>query len=282
MDIIQGIIIGLVQGLTEFLPVSSSAHLIFIQSILGVGENNLAFDVLLHLGTLVAVIIYYIKDIVKMIEAFILSILDIFKGKFIEGFRKNPYKKLSWFVIVGTIPAGIVGKIFNSQIESAFNTLIFPGFFLLITGTLLYFSQRINIGNRKINKIGFKDAIIIGISQAIAILPGISRSGTTISTGLLLGINKEFAAKFSFLLSIPAILGAGIIEVNDLGVNLDTNIYVYVFGFLTALISGYLGISILIKTIKEKSLDFFACYCWIVGILVLIYLFIIHFKLYLF
>ncbi|MDR2623297.1 MAG: undecaprenyl-diphosphate phosphatase [Methanobrevibacter sp.] len=274
MDVIQGIIIGLVQGLTEFLPVSSSAHLIFIQYILNVGENNLAFDVLLHLGTLMAVIIYYIKDIVKMIEAFISSILDIFKGRFIEGFKENQYKKLVWFVVVGTIPAGIVGVLFNSQVESAFNTLIFPGFFLLVTGTLLYISQRINVGNRKIDKLGFKDVVIIGMSQAIAILPGISRSGTTISTGLLLSINKEFVAKFSFLLSIPAILGAGITKLNELGSNLDTNLYVYIFGFLTAFISGYLSISILIKLIKEKSLDFFAYYCWTVGISVLIYLFI--------
>jgi undecaprenyl-diphosphatase len=239
---------------------------------------------LLHLGTLIAVVIYYIKDIVKMIEAFVLSILDIFKGEFIEGFREDPYKKLAWFVIVGTVPAGFIGVLFNSQFKSVFNTLIFPGFFLLITGTLLYFSQRINIGNRKIDKLRFKDALIIGLSQAIAILPGISRSGTTISIGLLLGLNKEFIAKFSFLLSVPVILGAGITELNDLGSNLDANLYVYVFGFLTALISGYLGISVLIKIIKEKSLDFFAYYCWIVGILVLIYLFIhsLSLELYLF
>lgn len=171
-------------------------------------------------------------------------------------------KQLAWFVIVGTVPAGFIGILFNSQFKSVFNTLIFPGFFLLITGTLFYFSQRINIGNRKIDKLRFKDALIIRLSQVIAILPGISCSGTTISTGLLLGLNKEFVAKFSFLLSIPVILGAVITELKRLGSNLDANLYVYVFGLLTAPISWYLGISVLIKIIKEKCLDFFAYYCW--------------------
>jgi undecaprenyl-diphosphatase len=274
MDIISGIIIGIVQGLTEFLPVSSSAHLIFIQHILNVGENNLAFDVLLHLGTLLAVFIYYIKDIIQMIEAFFSSVLDIFKGKFIEEFKENQYKKLAWLIIIGTFPAGIIGKLFNSQIEAIFNSLFFPALFLLITGILLYSSQRINVGNRDINKTGIKDAIIIGLSQAIAILPGISRSGTTIASGLFLGLDKEFVAKFSFLLSIPVILGAGLTEIGDLGVNLDANLYVYIAGFLAAFISGYLGIRTLIKFIKEKSLDIFAYYCWIVGILVLLFVFI--------
>jgi undecaprenyl-diphosphatase len=274
MDIISGIIMGIVQGLTEFLPISSSAHLIFIQHILNVGENNLSFDVLLHLGTLLAVFTYYIKDIIKMIEAFLLSISDIFKGKFIEEFKKDQYKKLVWLIIIGTFPAGIAGVLFNSQIESIFNTLFYPGLFLLITGILLYISQRMNLGNRNIEKTGIKDTLIIGLSQAIAILPGISRSGTTISTGLFLGLDKEFAAKFSFLLSIPVILGAGLTEIGDLGVNLDANSYVYIAGFLAAFMSGYLGIKVLIKFIKEKSLDLFAYYCWIVGILVILYVFI--------
>ncbi|MDR1722066.1 MAG: undecaprenyl-diphosphate phosphatase [Methanobrevibacter sp.] len=274
MDIIQGIIVGIVQGLTEFLPISSSAHLMFIQHILGISTDNLAFDVLLHLATLIAVVAYYFKDVIGMIKAFVLSIVDIFKGNFIEGIKEDDYKKLAWFVIIGTIPAGIVGVVFDKQIEAAFTNLAIPAFFLLITGVLLYTSQRVNVGNKNIKETGLKETILVGISQALAILPGLSRSGTTISTGLFLGFNKEFAAKFSFLLSIPAIVGAAVVQLDDFTTSLDANLYVYVFGFLAALISGYLAISLLLKLIKEKSLDFFAFYCWIVGAAILIFLFI--------
>jgi len=271
MDIIQAIIIGIVQGLTEFLPISSSAHLIFIQELLGAEEANLAFDVLLHFATLIAVVGYFYKDVIGMIKAFLSSIADIFSGNFKQGFKEDNYKKLAWMVIIGTIPVGLVGILFNKQIEAAFQTLTVPAFFLLITGILLYTSQRINVGSRNIEKTGIKDSIIVGIGQALAIIPGLSRSGTTIATGLFLGFDKEFAAKFSFLLAIPAILGATLVHLKDIGTGLDSNITAYVFGFLAALVSGYLAISIVLKLIKEKSLDIFAYYCWIVGAAILIY-----------
>lgn len=153
MHILQAIIVGIVQGLTEFLPVSSSAHLIFVQELLGINQPGIAFDVLLHLGTLVAVVGYFFKDIVEMIKAFISSILDLFKGKFKEGFKNDPYKRLAWMVIIGTIPAGAVGILFDTQIEAIFQSVTIPAFFLLITGTLLYVSQRLNVGNRDIKKI---------------------------------------------------------------------------------------------------------------------------------
>jgi len=271
MDILQGIIIGIVQGLTEFLPVSSSAHLIFAQEFLGVSQPGIAFDVLLHLGTLLAVISYFFKDIVEMIKAFFLSILDIFKGKFKEGFKEDPYKKLAWMVIIGTIPVGIIGVLFKSEIEATFSSLTIPAFFLLITGILLYVSGRLNIGQKDIKDSSLKDTILVGISQAFALIPGLSRSGTTIATGLLIGLDKEFAAKFSFLLAIPAILGATVTQLDGIGGGIDTNLIPYILGFLAALISGYLAISILLKLIKEKSLDIFAYYCWILGAIVLVY-----------
>ncbi|MCL2115378.1 MAG: undecaprenyl-diphosphatase UppP [Methanobrevibacter sp.] len=271
MDILQGIMIGIVQGLTEFLPISSSAHLIFIQKLLGVEQANLAFDVLLHFGTLIAVVGHFYKDIVEMIKAFFSSIVDIFKGNFQNGFKEDSYKKLAWMVIIGTIPVALVGILFNAEIEAVFQTVTVPAFFLIITGTLLYTSERINLGNRNIEKTGIKDSIIVGISQALAIIPGLSRSGTTISSGLFLGFDKEFAAKFSFLLAVPAILGATLVQLKDIGTGLDSNMLAYVFGFLAALISGYLAISLLLKLIKEKSLDIFAYYCWIVGAAILVY-----------
>lgn len=268
MDIIQAIIIGLVQGLTEFLPVSSSAHLIFIQHALGV-SSDMAFDVILHVGTLVAVVGFFFKDIVLMIYAFILSIKDLLTGKFIQGLREESYKRLAWYVIIGTIPIGLVGVLFNSTIESIFQGVNIPAFFLLITGTLLYISQRINPGKTKQENLTLKESIIVGCGQAIAILPGLSRSGTTIATGLTLGLDKEFAAKFSFLLSIPAIVGAAVVEVKDLALT-DVNLSAYIIGFIVAAISGYLAIKFLIELIQKRSLDIFAYYCWIVGIIILL------------
>ncbi|RBQ22633.1 Undecaprenyl-diphosphatase [Candidatus Methanobinarius endosymbioticus] len=271
MDIIQAIIVGIVQGLTEFLPISSSAHLIFAQELLGINQPGIAFDVLLHLGTLVAVVGYFFKDILEMIKAFFSSLLNVFKGKFRENFKKDPYKKLAWMVIIGTIPAGIIGLLFDAQIEAIFQSSTIPAFFLLITGVLIYVSQRLNIGNRDIKNSGIKDSIIVGIGQAFAIIPGLSRSGTTIASGLLLGLDKEFAAKFSFLLAIPAIIGATITQLDGIIAGLGANLLPYILGFIAALISGYLAISVLLKLIRERSLDIFAFYCWIVGAALLVY-----------
>lgn len=277
MDLLQAILIGVVQGLTEFLPVSSSAHLIFTQQFMGLGidQANLAFDTLLHLGTLIAVVSYFFKDIIEMIKAFFSSILDIFNRRFKQGYQTNQYKKLAWFVLIGSVPAGIIGIAFKDIFEGMFQSVTIPAFFLLITGILLYVSQRVNVGSRDINQMGIKDTILIGIGQAIAILPGISRSGATISSGLILGLEKEFAAKFSFILAIPAIMGATLVQIKDIGVGLGANMLPYIFGFLAALISGYLAISLLLKLVKERNLDIFAYYCWIIGGIILIYSFLL-------
>ena len=225
MDIFQGIIIGIVQGLTEFLPVSSSAHLIFIQNILGV-ESSLAFDTFLHLGSLLAVLIYFRADIYKMIRAWLLSIGDILQHRFREGFYSDPYKRLAWYVILATIPVGIV--------------------------------------------VGWFQSLFMGLGQACAIMPGLSRSGTTIAAGLVVGLDKEFAAKFSFILSIPAIFGAFILQLKDIGLSLGTDGAAVILGFIAAFISGYLAIKWLLDLIQNRSLDIFSYYCWIVGVIVFV------------
>lgn len=269
MDILQAIIIGLVQGLTEFLPVSSSAHLIFVQHALGLTNVPLAFDVLLHVGTLVAVLIYFFDDIIKMIQGFFLSLIDLKNGKFITEIKRDPYKKLAWLTIIATIPVGIVGILFNDIVEELFAGLSIPAFLLLITGCLLYVSQRMNSGKIDVQNITVKEALIMGCGQALAVLPGLSRSGTTIAAGLFSGLDKEFAAKFSFILSIPAILGAAVVQLKDLsGANIE--ISACIAGFVIAVISGYFAISFLLKLVRERSLDIFAYYCWIVGIVILV------------
>lgn len=268
MNILQGIIIGIVQGLTEFLPVSSSAHLIFIQNILGV-ESSLAFDTFLHLGTLLAVLIYFRADIIKMIEAWILSIGDILQHRFKEGFYSDPYKRLSWYVIIATIPVGLVGVLFESQVDALFaGALYVPGFFLFVTGTILYLSQRMASGQIDMSHMGWFQSLFMGLGQACAIMPGLSRSGTTIAAGLVMGLDKEFAAKFSFILSIPAIFGAFVIQLKDIGLSMGGDGAAIILGFIAAFISGYLAIKWLLDLIQNKSLDIFAYYCWIVGIVV--------------
>jgi undecaprenyl-diphosphatase len=268
MDIIQGIIIGIVQGLTEFLPVSSSAHLVFIQNILGV-ESSLAFDTFLHLGTLIAVLWFFRWDIIKMLKSWWLSIGDILQGRFRQGFYDDPYKRLAWYVILATIPVGIVGVLFEDSIDALFSGALYvPAFFLFVTGTILYLSQRMNSGNINLHNISKKEALFMGLGQACAILPGLSRSGTTIAAGLTAGLDKEFAAKFSFILSIPAILGAFVLQLKDIGSAMDVNFLPVFLGFIAAIIAGYMAIKWMLDLIQNKSLDIFAYYCWVVGIIV--------------
>ena len=268
MDIIQGIIIGIVQGLTEFLPVSSSAHLVFIQKILGV-QSSLAFDTFLHLGTLIAVLWFFRYDIYKMILSWVSSIQDIIRGRFREGFYEDPYKRLAWYVILATIPVAIVGVLFEDSVDALFSGALYvPAFFLFVTGTILYLSQRMTSGEINYNTITKKEALFMGLGQACAILPGLSRSGTTIAAGLTIGLNKEFAAKFSFILSIPAILGAFLLQVKDIGSAMDANFLPVFLGFIASIIAGYMAIKWMLDLIQNKSLDIFAYYCWVIGILV--------------
>jgi undecaprenyl-diphosphatase len=272
MDIIQAIIIGIVQGLTEFLPVSSSAHLVFTPYLLGT-ESSMAFDTLLHIGTLVAVVVYFWNDIVHMFKSFISSLADLTRGQFRESLREDQFKKLAWMVLIGTIPAGLVGVLFKDFFEGLFTNIPAVGVFLIITGFLLYGSEMIS---RKtpdkagLKEMSIKNGLIIGVAQACAIAPGISRSGATISTGLFLGIERELAARFSFLLSIPAILGAALVQIKDISTIFDVTTTVTVAGFIAAAISSYLAIKLMLKLISERDLLIFAYYCWIVGPLAII------------
>jgi undecaprenyl-diphosphatase len=275
MDIIQAIILGIVQGLTEFLPISSSGHLVLVPKILGITYPNAAsavsFDTILHLGTLVAVIGFFWKDILKIIMALLSSIRDIFNGKFKTGLKDDSFKKLTWLLVIGTIPAGLAGVLFQKQFEALFNSVIAVGFFLLITGILLWAAERVKTGHKKVDDISFKNALVIGIFQAFAIAPGISRSGATISAGLFSGLERDLAARYSFLLSIPAITGATIVQIKNISTVLEVNSLAIIAGFLTAVIFGYLAIAFLLRIIvRKRSLMIFAYYCWIVGAATLI------------
>lgn len=258
MEIIKVVILGLVQGLTEFLPVSSSGHLVLAEEILNFHEEGVAFEVFVHLGTLLSVFIVFRKDVIKMIQAPFQFLSHRFKNE-----ETRQYLYLDLYVIVGTIPAAIIGLSFKSNIEAAFSNILLVIMMLALTGTVLLLSRFMPKKNEKMTIL---KSIIIGVSQAFAILPGISRSGSTIVTGIFMGIEKENAARFSFLLAIPAILGASVIKMIDL-ISLESYIFpvsYLVLGAVVSFISGYLAIIWLLEIVKKGKLEWFAVYCYLI------------------
>lgn len=270
LDILSAIILGAVQGISEFLPISSSGHLVLVPTLLGI-ETGLAFDTILHIGTLVAIFTFFWKDIINLIKGFILSIIDLTEGVdiFKRELHRVPEKRFAWLIIVGTIPTGIMGILLKDAIETIFRGTLFVGIFLLVTAAVLYYSERHSSGQITQKDMSFKQALIVGICQGLAVFPGISRSGSTIASGLCLGLNREYAARYSFLLSIPAVIGAGLIQIKDIA-TLDASASVLLAGFISSVIFGYLSIKLLMKMIKGWSLDIFAYYCTIIGIITII------------
>ncbi|MGI6412205.1 MAG: undecaprenyl-diphosphate phosphatase [Syntrophomonadaceae bacterium] len=254
MTIFEAIVLGAVQGLTEFLPVSSSGHLVIFQHLFAVEEPPLTFDVLVHIGTLIPVFIVFWQDIWYLI--------------------KKPFSRLTGLILVGCIPAGLVGYFFNTWIEKAFTSLLVVGLGLLFTGAVLKFSEysaKYSFGLKRFGDMKYSDAVFIGLLQALAIIPGISRSGSTIAGGLLAGLDREIAARFSFLMSIPVILGAGILELSDLAWVEMTwqEMQPYLLGFLSSIITGYIAIKIVFNLVKIGRLSVFTWYCWALAGIVL-------------
>lgn len=253
MPLIYYILLGIIQGLTEFLPVSSSAHLVIAQNIFGLKEPQLFFDIVLHLGTLCAVVIYFYRDIIDIIKS-------ITRPKS-EGFR------LFMLLVVGTIPTAILGFFLKGYFEILFSSPIFSAIFLVVTGSILFLT-RFNPDARKLNVRAFKflDAIIIGIAQTVAIAPGISRSGITISTGIFRGVDRRLCGRYSLLLSIPAIIGALISEIGGIKmIGLEYLMYI-TLGFISSFVVGYMAIRVLIKCLEKAKLYMFSYYCWFVGL----------------
>ncbi len=254
-DILNSILLGIVQGLTEFLPVSSSGHLELAKAILGedkVGEESMMMTVVLHAATALSTIVIFRKDIAEII-----------KGLFTADL-KSPEKIFSLKIVISMIPAAVVGVAFKDELEELFTGKIaLVGTMLLITGLLLFLSERA----RKTDKsVSFVHAIIIGIAQAIAILPGISRSGSTIATAVILGIDKEKAARFSFLMVVPLILGKMAKDIMDGAfASDDVNLIPLIVGFIAAFLTGLLACQWMISIVKKSKLSWFAIYCFIVG-----------------
>ena len=245
MELINQIILALVQGITEFLPVSSSGHLAILQNYFG--EVNISFDVFLHFATLLAIVTYFYKDICEIIKDFLMFN------------KKSKNFKLAIYLIVASIPAAIIGFLLNNYISYFFLDISLLAFTFTISGIFLFTASRI----KKNKALNFKNIFVVGLAQALAILPGLSRSGATISTGILMGIKKKEAIRFSFLLAIPAIIGATMLKMDGLSFTFSL-----IIPFFVTFISGLFSIHILIKFIKQENLKYFAYYCWLVALLI--------------
>lgn len=269
MKLWQSILLGIVQGVAEFLPISSSGHLAIFQNILpGLGDVDLLFDVLLHFATLFSVLIVYWRDI-KDIVLELLTMVHL--RKLPEGQCYDPIsRRMIWFIVVGTLPL-LVAMIFKDAVEGLMNNLFFIAAALVVTGTLLFLSDRYGHGTKQVKNATIIDAILVGVGQMIAVVPGLSRSGTTIASGLYRGFDRSFAVKFSFLLSIPAILGASLLTLIDaIAVGIDWSLIpVYSAGMVTAAVCGYFSIRLLNKIASSKSFGGFSYYCWGAGIVTL-------------
>lgn len=269
MEILDSFLLGLIQGLTEFLPISSSGHLVLGEALLGGKlDKSITFEVVVHFGTLCSILIYYRSKLADMLT----SLWDLIKSPsgLSEPVGRDTNVKLAGFILLSMIPVLIVGLTLKEQIEELFLNPFTVSIMLLVTGVILFMTR---FRDQFPNRLNAKSAFGIGIAQAFAILPGISRSGSTISLGLYLGIKREEVANFSFLMVIPVIAGAMLLEVKDmieLGIPMENAIGLLV-GFVTAFVSGYFALKYLIIMLKTKGIYPFAWYCWAVGITGLVY-----------
>lgn len=294
MNLLNSIIMGLIQGLTEFLPVSSSGHLAIFKQFFGMEDVGIAFDVLLHVGTLIAVFVAFWKDIWELIVNALGIIADICKniGTWFVNLSKRrmitekkkpyikvistPYRRFVMLILVTTIPTGIMGIVFDDVIEKASTLLIIPGICLLITGVLLLIADNTPAGQKDENTVTYKNAFGIGVCQGLATLPGISRSGTTIVACLVSKIDKTFAVKYSFIMSIPVILGAAVLQVPDLAKESTSSseIFNYIIGMIVAAVVGYICIKTMLNVVRKKKFKGFAYYCFAMGTIAIIAFFV--------
>jgi len=262
MNYINAIIFGIVQGVTEFLPVSSSGHLVILHKYISLPiGNELIFDVALHLSTILAVILFFRKDVAKLFVSWIRSLAG----------KHDEYSKLAWLIILGTIPAGLAGYMFDDLIEQEFRSVVIVAAMLVLVGLFFIYVEKIAKKSKELNNLGLKDALIIGFAQAGALIPGTSRSGITVLAGLWLGFKRHEALRFSFLLSIPVILGAFATKIPQvIAVNLsEVNISLLSLAFASSFISAILAIKYFLQFARKHSLNVFAYYRFILAILVL-------------
>jgi len=261
MDPLDALLLGIIQGLTEWLPVSSSGHLVIAQELLGLtAGENLVFDLVVHLGTIVAVCVFFRKELGRII-------ISLFTVKEKRGEAENALRRLGFLLLLGTLPAAVIGVLLTERMEGIFD-LQLVGAALMVNALLLLVSERFGAGGAKKNA-NVIDALVIGLFQAVAVLPGISRSGSTIGGGMLRGLERETAAVFAFLLSVPTLLGAfayGLVTLDRFELDFGAS----AIGFVAAFLTGLASITYLLKAVREKRLWIFAAYCLVIGAAVLV------------
>ncbi len=280
--VIQAVILGIVQGLTEFVPISSSAHLIIVPWLFHWSDFGLPFDIALHLGTLIALLWFFAADWVRLIRAGVSSIVE-------RRIGNDSDRRLAWLLIIGTIPGGIAGVLGESKVEELFHqpnaphtlaAMVAMAVVIVLLGAALFIAERIAKHLRGLDQLSLKDTIVIGLAQALAIFPGVSRSGSTITAGLALGLQREAAARFSFLLSAPIIAGAGLKSLIDAyselatGTMVQSDLFPFAVGFLAAAVSGYLCVKFLLRFLQKNSTDIFAYYRWLLAVVIIIVAFV--------
>ena len=273
MSLLNALLLGIIQGVAEFLPISSSGHLSIAQNLLGLrveGSEDMFFDVLLHLGTLAAVFVAYWADIREMILEFFRTIQDVAHGGMPQ--RIPPARRMILLVIVGTLPLFLVLPI-QDFVEGLSNNTYAVGGALLVTGVLLWLCDRVRKGRKNEGSATMRDVLLVGLSQAVATCPGLSRSGTTISVGCFMGFERKFAVRYAFLLSIPAVLGANILHIVDViqAGGIDTSLVpAYLLGVVVAAVSGYFSIRLLRFVAEKGRFGFFSYYCWAMGLVTIV------------
>lgn len=253
MDILQAIVLGFVQGLGEFLPISSSGHLILTHWLFGNEKNLLGFDLALHWGTLLAVLVYFRRDILLIIKGFWHSLFPSTREV-----KENIYQKLSWLIIIASIPAAILGILLEDYAETVFRNPLLVAVNLAVFGAVIWAVDYFGKKEKNLDKITWLDALAVGFSQALAIVPGVSRSGSTMAAGLLRGFKREDVAKFSFLMSIPIIFGAGLVKIGDFGTGVS--MVELMVGFISSAVFGFLSIKYLLRYLAKHDFKIFVWY----------------------
>ncbi|RMG67571.1 MAG: undecaprenyl-diphosphatase UppP [Calditrichaeota bacterium] len=263
MEFLKALILGMVQGLTEFLPVSSSGHLVIFQKLLGFQQQGIAFDVFVHLGTLLAVLVVFRQDILRILRT-LPGLPSFIASGFQVKSEDDQYRAITVFIIIASIPTGIIGLSLESKVELLFKSLLVVSLALIVTGLIMWTSR---FAREREPFMNGAQAFLIGFAQAFAIIPGISRSGSTIVSAMWLGLNRELAARFSFLLSIPVIFFAALQQTGQLlqAPPSTRELFELAVGTLSAAVFGYLAIIWLLKIVQRRRLDLFAYYCFAVG-----------------
>lgn len=275
MTYLMSVILGFVQGVAEFLPISSSGHLSLLQNFFGLEEPDNLFNVLLHFATLVAVCIVYSRDIVEMVQEFFRGVAALFSRSAPRG-PIPPARRLVMMVILGTLPLFLVLPL-QDRVEALGANNLFVGLALMATGIILFFSDRMARGRKNARTATVLDSLLVGCAQAVAVVPGLSRSGCTISAGMALGFERNFAVRFSFLLSLPAVFGATLLKVVDVArEGVDTTLLpVYIVGMVVAGVVGYFAIRLVKLLAQKDQFGKFAYYCWAVGLAAIVASFLV-------